>query len=121
MGCELHSPGSSAAVISLSFHFFKTVSTKERVAGDLTPIAETINETKDKCDNEEENEKKIDAKENDDAKVSSMIAMQIVCIMPFFLKLSSTLPPLHLHVALVDNFGVSGPVAGIVMGMFQVA
>ena len=101
------------------------MSTKEPVAGDLPPIAESIDdEAKVKSNDEEKNEEKIDAKENEedtDESVSPMIAMHIVYIMPFFLKLSSTLPPVYLSVALMDNFGESGAKAGLVMGMFQAA
>ena len=75
---------------------------------------QTINEES-KLPNEKENEGDADER------VSPMIAMHIVYIMPFFLRLSSNLPPVYLSVALLESFGESGAKAGLVMGMFQAA
>ena len=70
-------------------------------------------------DNEEEGKPVGDIKSNNT--VSSMTVLHIVYIIPFFVKLSSTLPPLYLAVALQDKFGASGVTQGIVIASFQFA
>eukprot|EP00751_Fragilariopsis_kerguelensis_P002684 CAMPEP_0170815226 /NCGR_PEP_ID=MMETSP0733-20121128/38304_1 /TAXON_ID=186038 /ORGANISM="Fragilariopsis kerguelensis, Strain L26-C5" /LENGTH=698 /DNA_ID=CAMNT_0011173687 /DNA_START=21 /DNA_END=2117 /DNA_ORIENTATION=- len=69
--------------------------------------------------NNDDNKDKDDGKSKDT--VSAMTVYHLVYIIPFFVKLSSTLPPLYLAVALQDQFGVSGVTQGIVIASFQFA
>lgn len=53
--------------------------------------------------------------------VPTMVGIHLIYVIPFFLKLSSTIPVMYLAVALAEDFGASGLVQGIVIASFQLA
>ena len=51
--------------------------------------------------------------------VPAMVGIYLIYVIPFFLKLSSTIPTMYMIVALADDFGASSVIQGVVIASFQ--
>ena len=53
--------------------------------------------------------------------VPAMVGILLIYVLPFFLKLSSTIPTMYLVVALNDDFGATSVLQGVVSAAFQLS
>ena len=73
----------------------------------------------------EDDDDDVDKEDDDDVveteTVPSIVGILLMYVLPFLLKLSSTIPTMYLVVALNDDFGATSVLQGVVSAAFQLS